>query len=164
MKKLYYYTHLLLNTKYKFLIYIITYILTYTLLTNSLNTTECMNQNPSTEDIPQIAPRPRNPFEHIRNLENEIARLHTRIDLLERGLRYNLDQRLAERLQYESLLRIAVGEIHELRENLHNSYQTITETNQFVNRLLQENATLRLGIAPNESGYTSGLDSNSDNT
>ena len=157
MSKIQYITHLALNSKYKTFIHITLYIIFYNLLT--CNIIECMNQDP-----PTIVPRPIRPFEHIRNLEHEISQLYARIDVLERSLSYNLEQRLSERMHYESLLRVAVGEIHELRENLHNSYQTIAETNQLVNRLLHENAALRHNVAQETHGYISNRGLNNNNT
>lgn len=164
MEKLQYNIHILLYSRYKILINLFVYIsilLVSNIYFNNVVIIECMNQNPSGEDPIQIAPRPTNLFEHLYNLEHEISLLRARIDLLERGLSYNLEQRLTERAHYESLLRIATTDIQELRNNLHDSYQTIANSNRLINRLMQENTTLRNMLEQDITGYNTDVESNS---
>ena len=163
MNNLFYLFHLFLNTKYTLLLNLIISILIvfiYNILLYDFTFVECMNQN--TDNSPQITPS--NPYEHIRILENENNRLNEYVNVLIRELRYNIEQRFVERNSYDSAIQSAAMEIRELRQHLQNSSQTIAETNQLVNRLMQENDILRGMIDRSQQDYTTGLDSTSDNT
>lgn len=147
--KVNYMIHILLHSKHKFLLNIMFYFLimfVYQLHLNECNVTECMKRS-----IPIIS-RPAD-TEYIMQLEIENMNLKNRIILLERELKFNLDQRYIDQIRSNDTIRVLRENQEHLIEEIRSLKGHITEAQDTYSELVCDNVDLRCEIMEHQQKH-----------
>lgn len=149
LNQLNYYSHLILNSKYKFLFNIIVFILfiyIYNLYTNEIDFIECMKRS-KPNLIEQID------LNRIEFLENENRTLRNYIQELETQLHSNKEEHYITKTTQQTNIESLEDTQNYLVNKISILQQQIIEANNTINEMAGDNVELRTNAVENQQSF-----------